>query len=139
MVKKKMSIERMCIEYINAPIPSVCLTSVFKRHYGNKMHRVVKREEIPQCIVGMNFWNVRIVNRYESGCSILSFDGLPGEQITFYFTSTLGAISIVCTEATSTQSVIYTQIVPIQCTEEVTVFYHGNFGFLKKTETTVQL
>lgn len=83
-----MSIERACIEYINTlntPTPSVRLTSVFIRDCGKGVYyRVEKREEIPQSVVTTNLWNVRVVNRDESGCSILSFDGLPGEQIIFF-------------------------------------------------------
>ena len=138
-----MSVESVCIEYINTPntpTPSVRLTTIFIRDCGKGVYnRVEKREEIPQSVVTTNLWNVRVVNRDASGCSILTFDGLPGEQIIFYFTSTLGAISIVCTEATSTQSVTDTQTVPVRRTEEVTDFYHGNFHFLKKTEITTQL
>ena len=88
-----MAVERACIEYINAPntpTPSVRLTSVFIRDCGNQVYNLVeKREEIPQSVVTMNLWNVQVVNRDESGYTILTFDGLPGEQIIFfYFTST---------------------------------------------------
>ena len=71
----------MSIEYISAPnIPSVYLTSVFIRHYDNKVYRVVRREEIPLSMMTMNFWNVRLIEQYENGYAIVSFDGLPGEQ-----------------------------------------------------------
>ena len=127
----------MSIEFIGAPnTQSVRLTSVFILRYGNKVYRLVKTEEIPLCIVTMNLWNIRVVNRYENGHAFLSFDGLPGEQ-KIMTTSTLGAVSndIVCTEATSTQSETYTQVVPMQYVEEVTVFHHGNFAFLKEEKS----
>jgi hypothetical protein len=69
---------------ISAPnMPSVRLTSVFNRRYSNEVYRVVKTEEIPLFMATMNFWNVRVVERYVNGCAFLSFDGLPGEQIIF--------------------------------------------------------
>ena len=94
----------------------------------------MKTEEIPLCMVTMNFWNIRVINRFENGYAFLSF---AGEKNFNDYTSTLGAVSndIVCTEATSTQSETYTQVVPMQYVEEVTVFHHGNFAFLKEEKS----
>ena len=70
-----------------------------------------------------------------------AFDGLPGEQKLLMTMSALGVVSndIVCTETTSTRSETCTQVVPMQYVEKVTMFYHGNFAFLKKEESIIQL
>ena len=72
-----------CVRYPNN-VQSVRITSVFLRrcgNYSNDVYGVLIREEIPLVLLTTDFLNVRIVERFEDDYAVLTFDGLPGQQI----------------------------------------------------------